>query len=185
MSGFRKGAPVRRLWVLAVLLAAGCETSDPKPPPLPPAAEVATQHTAWGFEPVRAAGVAGIDRGSVLYWTWNDSILFALWIDQNARAQGKASMVDNKVRFDGAMTDPNGAPVVDISGETGDGKTGSVTINGKRYDLANGRLVLYATAGETVHLRQLKRDPLPKPTGGIGFSALKADPEVQRFFARR
>lgn len=172
---------VRCLGMLgALFLLAGCPQSSPPAPP-PPAPEVQAKHASWGFGARGPKGkVPGIDHGTVLYWTWNDTVLFAVWTDQKAQARGRAESVDGVVRFTGSLTSQSGVPLLEVAGETRDGKSGRATLNGQRCDLSNGQLLLFAT-GKTLRLRQLKRDPIPVQ-GDNPFAGLRADAQIKRFF---
>jgi hypothetical protein len=70
--------------------------------------------------------------------------------------------------------------------ETSDGKTGSVKINGRAYDLAQGSLFLVSTKGGDVRVLQLKRDTLKLKVGNVQDSLetlIRSDEDIAPFYA--
>jgi hypothetical protein len=67
---------------------------------------------------------------------------------------------------------------------TRDGRTGTVTINGAKYDAAAGRVFLIATRGGPVRVRQILPDLAGVRAERAGFLALvDGTPEIARFIA--
>jgi hypothetical protein len=68
--------------------------------------------------------------------------------------------------------------------ETADGKTGTMKINGKVYELGDGPLFLIATRGAEVRVRQLARDlSAVRPEKESLEEFLRHDPDIGPFFA--
>ena len=69
---------------------------------------------------------------------------------------------------------------------TSDGKSGETTVNSQKFELPKGSLILVATAGGTIRMKQLQREGLAVllPNGTrVGFQKWKTDPEISDFFA--
>lgn len=162
----------RRAALAALALLAGCGSDEPPPPPPPLDAVVRVSNASW-------------DQGSVVFWTWNDTVLFAVWVNQKLRPQGQVAIEKNRAHFTGALVNSDGTPVVEVDGTSFDGKRGRVTVNGQRCEIANGWLMLYAKIADTRRLRQITVPPLSVPPTGNPFQELRKDPRIQEFFAGR
>jgi hypothetical protein len=72
--------------------------------------------------------------------------------------------------------------------ETTDGKTGIVTINDQKHDLAQGSLFLVSTRGGELRVLQLKRDTLKLKAEDVPKESLetliRSDEEIGPFFAK-
>src|SRR5262249_12522367 len=80
----------------------------------------------------------------------------------------------------GSLLSQEGKPQVDISCTTSDGKAGRLTVGGQELDLVGGWMVLVATEGGPIRVKQLKRPPLTDPNG---IKAMRGEPEIVEFFA--
>lgn len=161
----------RRAALFSLALLAGCGSEELPPPPVE--ADVRISNTSW-------------DQGSVLFWTWNDAVLFAVWTNRKLRARGEGAFKDGVARFHGALVDAQSQPVVEVEGTSSDGKTGRVVVNGQRCDIARGWLVLYMHTDSQLRFRQLPLPLLACPPGsGNVFAPLRQDPKIQAFFSGR
>ena len=145
-----------------------------------------------GVETCRRKGCCPGDRFATLNWgLWNDHLVFAVWVDRIPKGNYGTSMPGTKLdtghwdqKYSVYFRDP---PAVEVECRTTDGKGGSVTVNGKSYDSAQGAIFLvHSSSGE---VKQLNRDGLSAKPGVQDnppdvFLKLKADPEVKAFFAR-
>jgi hypothetical protein len=88
-----------------------------------------------------------------------------------------------KVRIYGKNLAEDGR-AVEWQCETGDGKTGSIRIDGARYDLTGGPLFLVSTKGAKGRVRQLRLDLSGSIMGeGVVHSLAAQDREVVQFVA--
>jgi hypothetical protein len=86
-------------------------------------------------------------------------------------------------RFFETASRDNG-PQVSWEWVTRNGQSGTITINGVKYDAAAGRVFLISTRGGQVHVRQILRDLSAIQAERASFLALAAgDPEIARFVA--
>ena len=125
---------------------------------------------------------AGIDEAEASYGMWGDGMAFVILSDvvgsSGARSSGGTGQPS---RYRGYQESPDGRKV-EWQCETPDGKTGTITISGQSYDLAQGSLFLVATKGGGSRVLQLKRDTL-KLTGQERLEhLLKDDTDVGQFF---
>jgi hypothetical protein len=135
----------------------------------------------WGYGEPRAGKTAGIDYAGVVYWTWDGAVALAVWIDHDAQTKGGLEFTTGKEAIlKGSLLSREGKPLVEISCTTGDGKAGRLTVGGQEMDLAGGWLVLVATEGGQMRVKQLKR---PTLTDTNGIRAMRGEPEITEFFA--
>jgi hypothetical protein len=180
-----------RWWVVPCLLwSAGCDGCRPAPPP-------------GVAGPLAGTEVVGVSRGLFLpsinrhrvdgdEWVTESSIaacgtvegaiVFVIWAaGPPGESWGGASAGDDR-GWHGEFIRPAGEPV-QFRVESADGRAGSATIGGRRFDLAGGRLFLVAARGAGIEVRQLDR-PLPDRGGSATFlDPLRGDAEVKEFFA--
>ncbi len=113
-----------------------------------------------------------------------DFIVF-VWGDFfDGGAGGGQTLGKNGLKFHGHLWNQQGNRRVDFAGETKDGKTGRVTLDGKEFDLADGTLFL-VSARRGYRVKQLKRDMTRFQEGRelfLDFS--KNDAEIREFFPR-
>jgi hypothetical protein len=70
-----------------------------------------------------------------------------------------------------------------VEGHTTDGTTGSITIDGQKFELQAGALFLVATRGEKPLIKQLRREGLRIEKEAF-WGMAKADAEVGAFFGK-
>src|SRR5262249_415994 len=104
---------------------------------------------------------AGIEKAQASFGIWNDGRLAFLIVTDFAgsgreRSRGKGVGAE---KYEGQQKAGDGRKV-EWQCETADGKTGTMTINGSSYELANGSMFLVSTRGGKAEFRQVKRDLL-------------------------
>lgn len=167
---------------LAVVILAGCSSNNPPPAPQPQPS-IQPGSTGWGYAERHNAKVPGIDYAGVLYWSWDGAVVLAVWIDHAAQTKGGLEFTTGKEAIlRGSLLSQEGKPQVDIFCTTGDGKAGRLIVGGKELDLAGGWLVLVATEGGQLRVKQLKRPSLTDPNG---LKAMRGEPEIADFFAQK
>jgi hypothetical protein len=130
------------------------------------------------------AGSTFIRATTAQFATVDGRVAVVVW--SNFKGQGvtgsDSSSESTTVHAGGNCRSAGGAGVV-WRWETADGKSGSVTVNGVSYDLANGPLFLVSAKGNDVQVHQLKRE-LGMPPETEAFEGLtKDDPDVAGFVA--
>lgn len=164
-----------------VVMLAGCGPSKAPPPSPAPTPDVQVKSAGWGYGERRDGKAAGIDYAGVLYWTWDGAVALAEWVDHDAQTKGGLEFATGKEAIlRGSLLSREGKPLVEIFCTTGDGKAGRLTVGGQELDLAGGWLVLVATEGGQMRVKQLKRLALTDPNG---LKAMRGEPEIAEFFA--
>jgi hypothetical protein len=137
-------------------------------------------------------GAAGSGGGGAAIFgdtsvTWNvisGKVYFVLWTNTTMGPAGSGSgSGPGGHEFNGSIG-PDKKPLVKWKGQTRDGKTGTVTINGTSYELTKGGLFLVSVNGEKATVRQLNTDLSavePSAKGLENFA--RTDPEVAKFVA--
>ncbi len=98
--------------------------------------------------------------------------------------RGGHSVGKDGLKFHGDLWNQPDNRRVKFAGETKDGKTGRVTLDGKEYDLADGTLFL-VSARRGYRVKQLKRDMARFQDAKELFLELaKNDPDLREFFPR-
>lgn len=101
-------------------------------------------------------------------------VFLVIWMD--CTAQGTNAGERSTYRVSRLLPDDRR---VDWQCRTEDGRTGSVTINGNKFDLAKGGLFLVSTKSGTIRVRQIN----PKSSKLTDYDALaEAHPQIQQFF---
>ncbi|MBI3823261.1 MAG: hypothetical protein HY289_11365 [Planctomycetes bacterium] len=184
---------------MAAVLAVLCSMLSCKPPAKPgPAPETNNGRAQWTNDVKNAR--PGIDFAVVQYITWEDRIAFALWTDlgvpngfpNELSSYLRPNHAGSEGRYSGSIQEKQkpGGPVIEFSCATTDGVNGSIKVDGRAFELANGFVLLVSTADGKVRAKQIKRDPLSVPPVGRpadvvnALDKLKADPEIIAFFAR-
>ena len=180
MRSMRQASSTVLAAFFAIVTLAGCSSSK-APPATPPTPDVQVSSAGWGYgDPLR--GEDGRDRlrgCRLLDLGWGGRP--AVWIDHDAQTKGGLEFTTGKEAIlKGSLLSREGKPLVEISWTTGDGKAGRLTIGGQELDLAGGWLVLVATEGEQLRVKQLKR---PALTDTNGIRAMRGEPEIIEFFA--
>jgi hypothetical protein len=116
-------------------------------------------------QPIAGCHVGGLESGPKFlhYGTFRDSLAVVIWSDLGAPRNGTATgdaeawATTDKAVYDGSRRTSDGR-AVRWSAETKDGKTGTVTVNDKAYQLADGAVFLVRTAGGSTRVTQVKQD---------------------------
>jgi hypothetical protein len=87
---------------------------------------------------------------------WQDRVALVVFADV-AGSEGSASWLPNRPKFQWFKTAPDGRQL-NCMWETDDGRSGTITINGQKYDFAQGSLFLVSVGKDSVHISQLQRD---------------------------
>jgi len=124
----------------------------------------------------------GIDFCSFAASNGIDDFVFFVWGDFNGGAGASTTKNKDGLQFHGYLRNDPENRNVEYAGETKDGKTGHVTIDGNKFDLANGTLFLVSARREYT-VKQLKRDMTRFESAEELFKDFaKNDPEVIKFF---
>jgi hypothetical protein len=133
----------------------------------------------------REAAIPGIDHASVTCGLWSDGrTVVTVWTDVSSGSSSLAPRVATRAEgfvFEGHHRGPGGR-YVDCRCSTPDGRTGTVTINDKTFDLADGALFLVSTQRGQTEVCQLKRDTLKLGPEGLKDLA-RNDQEILDFFS--
>lgn len=185
--------------LVGIALCSLVSCKQPEKPGPPP--QTNSGRAAWGRGTDKEGKLRpGVDFAVVQYVTWDGRIVFALWTDLGGAPDSfpndlSSFLHPNRAgaegRYGGSLQEKSvpGAPVIEYSAVT-DGSTGSATVAGQKFDLAEGFLVLVSTADNKVQTKQVKRDHLKVSPSGTNVEVaealqqLKADPEIVAFFAR-
>ncbi|HBI43585.1 MAG TPA: hypothetical protein DDY78_12150 [Planctomycetales bacterium] len=158
--------------------------------------------SAWLFSPDprgRASGIGnpswtewtpgndqipGIDQASITCGLWSDGrMAFVVWTDVSGGSSAMLPPVTTKGEgfvFEGRHQGSDGRHI-DCRCATKDGRAGTVTINDKTFDLAQGALFLVSTISGQTQVRQLERNTL-KLKGEDLKELAKNDQEIRDFF---
>jgi hypothetical protein len=99
-------------------------------------------------------------------------------------AGGRKDVSKDGLKFGGQLWKQGDNRRVEFAGETKDGKTGRMTLDGKEYDLAEGTLFL-VSARRGYRVKQLKRDMARfQDAQELFLEFSKNDPEIRDFFPR-
>jgi hypothetical protein len=116
-------------------------------------------------------------RADAHYVNWDDKLALVVLCDFSGSERGGGA--DTAGHFHGVSA--AGGRKVEWRWETTDGKSGTVVINGQKYDRADGGLFLVYTAGEKPRVVQRKLD-FQGDEKTLDELA-KTDPEVKQFVA--
>jgi hypothetical protein len=133
----------------------------------------------WSASAQKEKPLPGIDEASIYY----EGTAFVVWSDFDRGSAGSSSGNMEGVKGQGRLMSRD-TRRVEFHFETKDGKTGPVTIDGAKYDLANGGLFLVSVKGGQVQVKQLKRDMRNLKFERESLEAFaRNDPEIVAFFA--
>src|SRR5436190_4652051 len=151
------------LLLLLVPAFTGCKVITPPPP----------NRTAGNHVFGKTLGCYGILDGKVTVVVWFD-------VEEGETFVG---MEGNAAKFHGTATAPEGKKVT-WHCITTDGKSGTVRIQDKDYEMTQGPLFLVAERGGPPQVRQLQRSlsNLPQTSECVNGLA-KSDPDIMRFIA--
>jgi len=130
--------------------------------------------------------IPGIDQASISFVSWDNGGALVVWTDVSngtttssppAKTKGEGYVIK------GHHHDRRNSKKarVDFRCVTPDGLTGTVTINDKPFDLAQGFLFLVSTTGDQIDVRQLSRDATHISSRGFKNLA-RTDQEIREFF---
>lgn len=125
-------------------------------------------------------GGPGISDALVSGGLWNNQPVFILWAPGGSPSPGAGSFdpLNPQLRYRGRFS--NGTM---CECDTTDGKTGTLRLADTNYSLADGAFFLVAVQGETLRVKQLKRDLTTLKDGEENFLELaKSDAEIRSFF---
>jgi hypothetical protein len=178
--------------LLLTTLVISCQRGNAPPPPAPakgPAVYITQNVTAWAHRTQSQGGTPGLDFAHIAYGTWEDRVVFAVWIDfDRVRTGGDHFNEINEQpekRYAGESVDLDGRKIT-FECKTADGAAGAITVNGKSFDLTEGWLILASPArGELKQLKpeRLSANPESPQALPAAFEQLKAHPDVQAFFS--
>jgi hypothetical protein len=115
------------------------------------------------------------------YGTWGDGSVFVVWSDFKTES-GRSMTKDTKVVYEGVHTTDQRN--LEFRCSTTDGKTGTVTIDGKTYDLEKANVFLVTMIDGKLDITTLKHD-LSKISNSDGLTALtEKDPKFGEVFAK-
>jgi hypothetical protein len=111
-----------------------------------------------------------------------DASVFAV-IVANANSKGMSASEGNG-SFNGTLLATDGRKLA-WSFSTSDAVSGSLTIDGQKYDLAGGNVFLVQMAGSKVEVQQvaIEQAKLQAVSGGMTRALRDADPQVARWLA--
>jgi hypothetical protein len=171
--------------VVLLMLATGCRQDIPPPVTRSlPSGIGGLNSSPVGGDDWAGKGtlVPGIDFCSFAGSSGLDDFVFFAWGDFNGGAARTESKNKDGLQFHGHLINDPEKRHVEFAGETKDGKTGHVTIEGNKYDLADGTLFLVSSRRGYV-VKQLKRDLTRFQDADELFKELsKSDPDVLDFF---
>lgn len=175
--------------LLLTTLVVSCQRGNAPPSPAPakgPAVSISQGVADWAHRARSEGGTPGLDFAHIAYGTWEDRVVFAVWVDfDRVRGGDQFNEINEqpKKRYAGEMVDLDSRKIT-FECNTADGTAGAITVNGKSFDLADGWLLL--ASQDRGELKQLKPERLAKPeslpAARAAFEQLKAHPEVKAFF---
>lgn len=159
------------------LLLAGCGRQQGSPAPdLGGPSGILT----WSASGQKEKPIPGIDYASVVY----EGTTLVVWSDFGFGASGSSSANMHGVKGQGRLFGRENRQI-EFHFETKNGKSGPVTINQVKYELADGGLFLVSAPGDTIEVKQLKRDMRNRKFDRESLGAFaRNDPEIVAFFGR-
>lgn len=162
--------------LICAFALSGCGGPAPAPPNAAPAPAASL--------PEVGAGDASVDDTSATFGLWDGGSAVVVWSRIPAGDSGSGT-TDSGAEYHGLHLAPDGRQI-EWKCTTDDGKTGSVTIDGKDYDLGTGRLFLAGVEGDETTVVQLDRDTSQLTDESLASTLedwLENDDEVKAFFA--
>ena len=169
--------------LFSLIALGGCQSRTSAPSRAAGPRDVLSDVDVWDT-PAGHKTVPGIDYAAVTYYLWNDHLVVALWSDNNDNL-GARNFSGGHLY--GSIDFLDKRPSVQFDGNTPDGRNGTLTVNGQKFDLSNGSLFLIATSNGSVRLKQLQREGLARINSSgqrESFQKLKTDPDIVEFFAQ-
>lgn len=155
---------------LLVALLCSCQ---PAPPSIP---LVGTSGSRLWSGP--AGGVPGLDSGHIRYM----GNLLVIWAADASESGGGSTSGKDGVHGDGFLTLKNGRKV-NYSFRLPDAKSGTLTLDGTEYDLANGRVFLVKPAGDKLEVKQIEKDFSTTEFNGADLAAIgRGESAIRTFF---
>ena len=167
---------VATAWACILVFGCSCTPGPTGPPDLGGPNGLIT----WTASAGKDNPLQGVDQGTV----YNLGTAFVLWSDAPGGGSGGSSGNVQGVKYQGGLL-ARDRRRVEFHGETKDGKTGRVTIDGLTYELADGNLFLVSTEGERSRVKQLKRDISNLKFERESLEAFgRNDPDIAAFFTK-
>jgi hypothetical protein len=112
------------------------------------------------FSGNKDAPVPGIDLAQVCYTMFGDGLAFVLWSNfKGAQFSGNSNSARTGATYSMGIKTEDGTEI-GVSGNTSDGKTGTVRIDDAEYDLEKGSFFLVKIADGKLEVLQLKKDTM-------------------------
>ena len=151
--------------------------------------------TTYGFPGIRWRSqdddaVPGIDYAVVLTSLVNDHLMFVVWTDVDLGKDGlgrgaSRTGPDSDGWFKYSMSIRHDDLFVPFLWRTKDDKTGSVTIGGERFEMADGTWFLLSTQADPLAVKQLKRNTSKRQLTVDEFREMaRTDEEIAEFFRK-
>jgi len=158
------------------LILIGCHQAPPATHSLP----AGSLSMSWQ-PPDQSNAVPGIDEGCVQIMEG----IVGVWGDSPGGSGGNTRSGTNGFQGEGYLQTREGKKV-EFHVETKDGKTGTVVLDGKNYDLTQGNLFLVSFDGQQWRVKQLQVDLSRLTKDPESFKAMaKANPAIAEFFGRK
>lgn len=160
---------------ICVSMLVGCE----KPPKELPTAVKATEEPPWP-ENVSNHSLAEGDI-SFEYLKWSEGLKLILVDDLKKGHSYTFSRGGLDARYSGVATGFDGQEI-NWEVKTTNGRDGSIAINGKKYDMSKGALIVVKAKESPIQIRQFQRDLSQAPFHSDRCDEyLRSDQEVMRF----
>jgi hypothetical protein len=174
------GSPLVCALILCFLGIPACRKA-----PTGPSRSGQSDASGWRCLDKRMGNVIFTCSADAHFVNWDGRLALLVLCDFSGRRVGGSG--GNSGRFDGYSDSTTGRRV-EWSWETVDGKSGTVVINGQKYDRSSGGLFLVYTKGEKLRIVQLKREFEGNEKGTLGsllnLDKLAAtDPDIEQFVA--
>lgn len=137
---------------------------------------------SWSNWSADGPSVAGIHRACVMFATFGDSAAITFWTDGAGGSFGAGFDKSRKAAHYAGNLKSQDARMIEVNAFTTDGKTGDVTIDGQKFDLAKGSLFLIKTSDGETHVKQSAlKIPRPNPESS---KSMKSPSDLLREFAK-
>jgi hypothetical protein len=152
----------------------------------PPGSE-SVQSGGGGWSMAVDKPLPGIDHGILAFVKYRGkpgAMHVVIWTDLKDGGSGGSvsGLPGGGFNWDGKINSNDRKKTIEVMGSSKDGKTGTMKIAGKKFDLTKGSLFLVSTQKEEPVVRQFKRDMSSFPTEIKGWQALAGKDKVIRGF---
>jgi hypothetical protein len=139
----------------------------------------------WSRQKAGETPIPGLDRVTTTCGLWQPEhgLIAVIWSDMmgNSSSAPSAGWKGGPgTSFEGHHRNSDGRQM-DCLCETPDGHTGTVTIDGQKFDLAHGAFFLVSTAHPVTQVLQLKRDTMKLNSADLE-PLSRTDPEIIKFY---